>query len=287
MLRKTTTAMVLSATLLAGAVVGCGGQGASTTETTEATEVTEAGGTTEAGAVDDGVLDELKEAIANMPAFTSVTVTVHSVSTFTPLDGGDPETIEGTTVYKFDDGGTPKSSTRSESLDIAMEFYTDGDNAVLVSDGKAYGGTTEQFGMVQSQGSEATLTNTTGDLDTLVMVASGVEREQVGDDTVYNLTLDVDRYIESDEILSTMAQNGGRVQDATVSITFDADGHIVGVNQATDYESFSTTTEVTLTDFDSTVVDAMPEPTATYEELEADSLAAGATATPEADAAAE
>ena len=269
MLRRTTTAMALSAILMAGAVVGCGGGGSSATDATEVTRAVEATGATEA---DDPMLSELKEAIANAPAFTSVTVTVNSATTFVPEDGGEPDTIEGTAVYKFDEGGTLRSSTQSESYGIAMDYYTDGDQAVLVSDGKAYGGTTKQFDLVQSKGSKACLVDTTGDLEMLLTVASGVQKEQSGADTVYSLVLDVDRYTESDEGLSTMAQLGSKVQDATASITFDADGYIVAVDQATDYSSFSTKTNVTLSDFDATVVDPMPEATATYDEMLADTL---------------
>ena len=255
--------------LTVGVMAGCSSQSTSTAEQSQ-----------------DEIIAELKDAISNPPTYKSVTVTEVTESTFendeAESDGSstsaanseastEPDVIEATTVYKFDASGDKlKTSMTAEIGDITLQYFSDGEEAVCVTDGPVYSGTTEQFDMTHFAGVEAYLENTIGDLNTLVDCIDTVTKEQQEDMTVYTLNLDPQKYIDSDETLSILADYGSPVLSAVVTLGFDQEGRIVLADEMTEYELSSNRTTVTLADFDSTVIEPMPEADKTFDEMNAD-----------------
>ena len=222
---------------------------------------------------------ELEDAVSNVPAFESVTVNETTRAVFL----GDSETaeadeqsaesdsLETTTIYQFDASGDElKTSMTGQLDDIKIQYYSVGDEAVCVTDGPVYSGTTEQFDMEHFGGFEAYFEDTIGDLNTIVDCADTVSREQKDGVTIYALTLDPDKYIESDEILTMMAEYGDPVIEAACTIGFDQDGRIVSVDEFVAYKQSTSERFLTFSDFDCTVIDPMPKADRTYEEMEAD-----------------
>lgn len=257
----------------------------------------------------DPVVAELVEVFAKAPAFKSVTITEHITTDFkggAEASAGDSstsaassaaassestesaaaassesaaadeageelETIDATTVYKFDESGDKlKTSMTAELGDIKLQYFSNGEDAVCVTDGPVYSGTTEQFDQTHFAGAAAYLKEATWDLNDIVgCVATATKSEQDGM-TVYELTLDPEKYMASDEILQIMAESGDPILSAVVYIGFDPNGYIVWVDNKTDYKLSTTEKSLSLSDFDSTVIEPMPQADKTYEEMEAD-----------------
>lgn len=303
MLRRTTAVMALAISLMAGGVAGCGGPGTPPAEPTEPGEAVEEAQTTEAAQDMDGMEGteakegmgsaeatetsdtdvakdqpatdletELREALARVPSFVSVTITEHGKATLSGAGAGaKSDSMEGTSLYKFDEGdGTLKTSMEADASGTEVAYYTLGDDVVFVFDGVAYSGTADQFGLVQAEGVEPYFTNAIGDLDAMVDAAEDVTKEQMDANTVYTLSLNVDRFVEGDEALSMMARYGAALEGVRATIGFDADGRIVSLTRTLEFADHTASTELTFSDFDATAVDAMPEATATYEDLQSD-----------------
>lgn len=222
---------------------------------------------------------ELEEAISNVPVFESVTVNETTRAVFlgdsetaeAGEESAESESLETTTIYQFDASGDKlKTSMTGQIEDIKIQYYSVGDEAVCVTDGPVYSGTTEQFDMVYFGGFEAYFEDTIGDLNTIVGCADTVSKEQKDGVTIYTLKLDPEKYIQSDEILTMMADYGDPVLEAAYTIGFDQDGRIVSVDEFVAYEQNTTERILTLSDFDCTVIDPMPKADRTYEEMEAD-----------------
>ena len=249
-------AAALVAALSVFALVGCGGEAADSEPAPEATEQTQ-----------EEIVAELKDAVANAPAFQSVTV--NDETTAGAVDGEESSTSTG--LYKFDESGeSPKTYFKATIDDVSLEYYSDGEDVVLVTDGPVYGGTTEQFGDPHFGGFQAYLADRIGDLNTIVDCASAVTKEQQGDETVYTVTLDPEKYIASDETLKEVADAGNALKAGAYTIAFDKDGHITSIVESLESEMTTTEVALTLSDFDSTTVDPMPEATSTYDEMLAD-----------------
>lgn len=250
----------------------------------------------------DEILAELKESLSNLPAYTSVTITEKeytwenynedavaetsdaasssaasssaassssSAGVSEPSLGG--ETIESTSVYKFDESGDKIKTSVSHTLDdITMQYYTDGDDAVCVTDGPVYSGTTEQFDLAHAAGSKVYLEETIGDLNTLLDCVTEVEQGEIEGVMGYELTLDPQKYIETDEYLKMAADAGDPIQNAYITVGFDKDGYIAWMTRTDVFSGLTKSTLLDLTDYDKTVVDPMPEATNTYEEMEAE-----------------
>lgn len=219
---------------------------------------------------------EVQKAISNIPEFESVTVT--ETTKATPLGDAEAEdaseefeSIESKTVYKFDESGDElKTSMIGEIGDVTMQYFSEGDDAVCVTDGPVYSGTTEQFDLTHFDGFEAFFTDGVGDLNTFVDCADKISKEQQDNVTVYTLTLNPEKYIESDEILTMMAEYGDPVIEAVYTIGFDQDGRMVSLDEYVVYQQSIAERSYKLTDFDSTVIEPMPEADKTYEEMEDD-----------------
>ena len=188
---------------------------------------------------------------------------------------GDPMTDEGIikakSVYKFDASGDKLKTSMTAELDgIKLQYISDGDDAVCVTDGPIYGGTTEQFDLTHFKGVEAFFTEAVGDLNAIVDCVATVEKTQVPDGTGYELTLDPEKYIASDETLKLLADSGSKVQEAIFSFVFDSEGRIVSSTKTLVFPDVTSVKLFELTDFDSTTVEPMPEATSTYEQMDAD-----------------
>ena len=246
-------AAALVAALSVFALVGCGGESSDSEPTPEATEQTQ-----------EEIVAELQDAVANATAFQSVTVNDETTAGAV----GEEESSTSTGLYKFDESGeSPKTYFKATIDDISLEYYSDGENAVLVTDGPVYGGTTEQFGDPHFGGFQAYLADRIGDLNTIIECASDVTKEQQDDTTVYTVTIDPEKLIAADEDLQTVAEVGNALTAGVYTIAFDQDGHIVSIVESLESEMTASEVALTLSDFDSTTIDSMPEATSTYDEM--------------------
>ena len=107
-------------------------------------------------------------------------------------------------------------------------------------------------------------------MNTCIDCFDTVVKEQQGDVTVYTVTLDPEKYMASDEILTMMKDAGDPVLSAVFTFSIDKDGRLVSLNRVVDYNVSSIDVTHTLSDFDSTVIGPMPEADKTYEEMESD-----------------
>ena len=278
-MRRTTIciAAALTAALSMGAMPGCGNQQTAA----PATDVAPA-----AQQSQEELVSELKRALANVPKFKSVTVveTTDSVlkddaasadgsgaSSATDEASTESNSISSMTIYKFDASGDKlKTHMTSTIEDVTLQYYSNGDDAVCVTDGPIYSGKTEQFDSVHFDGFEAYFTDTFGDLTKVVDCVDNLTKEQEQNLTVYTLSLNPQKYIGSDELLALMAESGDPIQEAVFVIKFDQDGHMVSVNSRSEYKQVSAVRNAELSEFDATVVDPMPKADKTYEEMEKD-----------------
>ena len=222
----------LTAALALCAMAGCGKQ----TDTQATTEAPAAEATAEQ--TQDEIITELKDAVAAVPAYKSVTANEKIVSNYTgeAKEGEDsgPDTIESVAVYQFDASGDKlKTHMTATVVNETMEYYSDGDDAVFVSDGPIYSGTTEQFGQTHFAGIDAYLNEMIGDFNKLIDCAASVVKEQQGDVTTYTLTLDPRKHMDSDEALKSLEASGDPIQSAIITIGFDSEGRIVQLGKHT------------------------------------------------------
>lgn len=257
----TLIATALSLALATGALVGCGGQQSSMPAEPEASaEATEQS--------QEELLTEFQEMMTRVPVCKSVTVTAEESSVF-KKDNND--TVSAKTVYKFDESGVRiRTSSETEIEGIKMAYYTDGDDAVFVTDGPIYSGTTEQFGLNYTDGVHTYLKDIIGEPGVLADCATKVEKLESEGLTFYTLTLDIDKYTATDEALKALADSGMPLTEAVISVGFNDDGSICSLDKKLEYEDIIALWNLGLSDHDNTVVDPMPEATKTYEEMEAD-----------------
>ena len=264
-MKRTTMYIVLAlaAALAMGLMAGCSSQPASSSSAGDsasaATEQTQ-----------EQVIAELKDALANVPEYKSVTITEDDEATAVE----DSEPIKGTTVYKYD-ASSDKLKTSMEGTvgDITIAYYTDGDDVVCVTDAGNYAGTTEQFDRSWFTSADALVKDAIGDFDALIDCAATVEKMDAQGLTAYTLTLDPEKYMASDEILTSLAEVGDPVKESLVTFTFNEDGSIGAIDKKDTYEKSTDLTTLVFSDYDSTTVDPLPEATKTYEDMEAEMMA--------------
>ena len=287
----------LVAALAAGVIAGCSSQPASSASGSSSASAS-ASASAASEQSQDEIIAELKDVIKKVPAFKSVTVTEDSIATVNSdveTAGADSsasadsseaassesaeaeeanaesDSIASKTVYKFDESGdTIRTSMKSEIEDITLQYFTEGDKAVCVTDGPVYSGTVEQFNLSHAAGSEAYLKSATGDLNTIVDCVATATKSQQDGMTVYELTLDPAKRIASDETFQILADNGDPILSESIIVGFDENGYLVWANEKRAFKVSTLEKNIMLTDFDSTVVDPMPEADKTYEEMEAD-----------------
>ncbi len=276
-------ALVVAMALMAFA--GCSGNAASSasTQASGASSASASSASSSAQSTSE-LAAELKAAIANAPAFKSVTVTVESGAVFvsktaeesasSASSAEDPqsESLEGTTVYKFDaSGDVIKTSAVAQFADTEFKSFTEGENAVFVADGSAYAGTAEQYNMTHAKGFEAFLLSTIGDLPTLVDCAAEIEKTQANGYTFYLVKLDPESYIASDEALKFMANEGDSVKEALLAVSFNEDGSFASIDLGINYEKdHAVSNHLVFSDYDNTVVDPMPAADKTFEDWRAE-----------------
>ena len=268
-----TIAAALAVAFCAGAMAGCAPQ-------PEPTPSTVSGSLQE-----EELVAELKQAIADAPSYESVTMTQHQKRTF--HDGGeddananapgipdyedssDRDPNDWTGIYKFDySGGTLRTSSGDEQ----EGYFSDNGKAVYVSNGEGYSGTTEQLDMTEFAGVEEMLSYQLGDWRNAVDYIATISKEESDGKTTYTLVLDPDKYNASGE---TLADLGDPVLSATLSIGFDGDGHIISIIKEEDRAASGEKIEEFFSDFDSTVVEPLPEATHEYSELLVDPWSQG------------
>ena len=277
-------ATALAATLAIGLMAGCSSQPASSASVSaESASAESASAEASASAPEsasasaaveqtqDELIAEFKDALAKTPEFKSVTVSSEESTTLASEGSSDEEPYVEKTVYKFDASGDQlKTSAEAEISDMKLGYITEGDKAVFISDGPVYSGTPEQFALISSEGVEAYLDYTIGDLNVLADCAANVEKMASNGLTFYTLTLDPQKYIDSDEILQVLAESGSPVKEALVTIGFEEDGSICSIDKKVAFEDLTKLNNLVFSDYDNTTVEAMPEADKTYEEMEAD-----------------
>ena len=154
--------------------------------------------------------------------------------------------------------------------DITLQYFTEGDDAVCVTDGPVYSGTVEQFDLQHAAGAKAYLQSATGELGKIFDCVDTVKKSQQDGMAVYEMTLDPEKRIASDEIYKIMADNGDPLVAESIILGFDEKGYLVWANEKREFKGSVAEKNIMLTDFDNTVVDPMPKADKTYEEMEAD-----------------
>ena len=213
------------------------------------------------------LIAELKDAIAGRPAHKSVTLTEEVKGS---AKAAASDTIEPKFVYKFDASGEKlRTDMEGEIGGTTFRYCSEGDAVVCVTGGTAYSGTAGQFGLAHFAGIEACLAEKIGDLDAIVECVAAAAKEQQGDLAVYALTLDPEKYMASDDILTAMKEGGNPVSSAAYEFGFDKEGNLVSSHGVIEYATVITDGTYTLSDFDATVVGPMPAADKTFEDLEA------------------
>ena len=255
---------VLAATLAVGLIAGCSSQSAASGS---ASASTAASASAASGQNQEALVKELTDALASVPAFSSVTVNEEVTSVYS----ADDDSVESTSTFKFDISSDPlRTSATMDVEGTITQFFTAGGDAVYVADGSAYSGTVEQFAIPFANGFDAYIASTIGDLNVLIDCASAVEKDVVNASTVYRLTLDPEKYIATDEALGILADTGSPVQEAYVTIGFDDNGRIASIDQAVNYGTSTISKTLSIADYDSTSVEPIPEATKTFEDLQAE-----------------
>ena len=303
-------APMFAAALIAGTLVGCGDQAASSSASAPAASASASASATapaspsaETQATTEETVAQLKTAMENAKDFKSVTIT-HNVGVEVNASraaelasasaesasadsasaaaesadsaaASDAATAEDTsfntsTVYKFDQSGEAmKACSSSEFLGSVFNSYLDGDKAVVEVDGDAYAGTVEEMSVNEMTSVDELLKTKVGDFETIMSCVSAADVSKQGDNTVYALVIDTEKYTEADEIEKALSDAGLKKEAFTVSYEFGADGKLLSIslNEATSFE----TTQATLsfTDYDATVVDQAPETDKTYADMSA------------------
>ena len=314
-------APMFAAALIAGTLVGCGGQAASSSASASAASASASASATapaspsaETQATTEETVAQLKTAMENAKDFKSVTIThnvgvevnasraaelasasaesasaesasadsasaaaesADSAAASDATAASDAATAEDTsfntsTVYKFDQSGEAmKACSSSEFLGSVFNSYLDGDKAVVEVDGDAYAGTVEEMSVNEMTSVDELLKTKVGDFETIMSCVSAADVSKQGDNTVYALVIDTEKYTEADEIEKALSDAGLKKEAFTVSYEFGADGKLLSIslNEATSFE----TTQATLsfTDYDATVVDQAPETDKTYADMSA------------------
>lgn len=262
-------ATALSAALALGGIVGCGKQAQD-----QAKEQKEEVQEQVQGQSQDALLDEFKDAALKTPAYKSVTVKQQSKSSYygEKAKESGPEELEENTVYKFDESGEyPRTSCEAEIADIKLKYVSNGNDVVCVTDKYNYSGTADQFMLEHPKGLEAYLKDTIGIPKDLVNSASEISKEAKGDETVWTLKLDPEKYMQTNEILQSIAKSEDPITEETVVITFDKDGNISAMSDKTVFKSeHSNERNLTFSDYDNTTVEEMPKADKTFEDFEKD-----------------
>lgn len=292
----TCAAAAIVAALCVGAITGCGNQSAPS-------EGTAVDGVAELASEQpqDALVAEYRDAVAKVPAYQSVTIVETTESVFfgvpsvvvdgatstsdtgegdtaragTSDEGGTEDiTFTNTTTYMFDaSGSTLKTSMIGEVGDAKVQYLTDGDDVACVTDGPVYSGTTKQFDLPQSDGVEVFLERTIGDLSALADCVSSVDKSNAHGLTLYTLTLDPEAYVASDKILSVKAETGNAVEEAVFVVGFNEDGSIASIDKRLAYKNLTSAWNLVFSDYDRTVIPALPEADRTYEDMGADAHA--------------
>ena len=303
---KFATPMVAAA-LIAGALAGCGGQAASSSASASATSegasasasaTAPASPSAETQATTEEAVTQLKAAMENAKDFKTVTIThnvgveadasqlaesasaqsasAEAAESSDSAEASDAASAESTslnttTVYKFDQSGDAvKASSSCDFQGSTYKSFVDGDKAVIEIDGGAFAGTVEEMSAQEMTSVDELLKTKVGDFEAITSCVSAADVDEQGDNTIYALTIDPDKYAETDEIEKALADAGFKNEVFTVSYEFGADGKLlsVSVNTVTAYE----TTQATLnfTDYDATVVDSAPKTDKTYADMSAE-----------------
>ena len=256
-------AMVFSVVLAMGTLAGCGQNASSGSSSAPSTSPAASKQSK------DEVIAELKNITSKNPEIKSITVNEKTAWTYTNEETAKPETVQATGVYKFDMNGTePKESITAEYADKKLQYFIDSKKDVLVIDGTAYSGTTEQFGTKDYIGFETFVKHVIGDFDTIAGCATSAEKADSSGPASYMLTLDPEKYMASDEALTALKELVFPVKDALLTIVFDEKGNVSMMSMIVGFEGSSIEETLEFSDFNSTVVDPAPEATKTYEEME-------------------
>ncbi len=297
---KIATPMVAAA-LIAGALVGCGGQAASSSASASAASASAtapASPSAETQATAEETVAQLKAAMENAKDFKSVTVT-HNVAVEThasqPAESASAQSasadaaesaesaaasdaaaaggssLNTTAVYKFDlSGDAVKASSSCEFAGSTFKSFLDGDKAVVDVDGVAYAGTVEEMSADEMTSIDELLETKVGDFEAITSCVSAADVATQGDNTVYALVIDGDKYAQSSEVEKALAEAGLKKEVFTISYEFGADGKLLSVSVNTTTPIDTTQATLTFTDYDATVVDQAPETDKTYADMDAE-----------------
>lgn len=253
---KTYATGLLAATLVAGALFGCGGQPQpaqqEAAEEPAATESATESATTDAASTKE-LADELKAAMKAASSYQSLTLTRHTV-----MDDDENQVIDA--VAKFDVSGERTiSSITYTTKDSTYATYYDGQDMVCdFGDGDVFKVTADELDEDEEGFSvESLAPELLGHFEAIVDSAGTITKAETDDGgVVYELELDPKLLAEHDAELSDM---GIDVDAVAVSYEFGADGRLAKIATYQDMSLATVDETIVCSDYDSTVVDPAPE----------------------------
>ena len=87
-------------------------------------------------------------------------------------------------------------------------MYLDGDKAVAAVGGDAYAGTVDEMSAQELTSIDELLKTKVGDFEVITSCVSAADVDKQGDNTVYALVIDPDKYAESNEVEKALAEAG-------------------------------------------------------------------------------
>ena len=186
------------------------------------------------------------------------------------LDGSGSGSDVVSILAKCDRSGEKtRTQTELDALGQSGELYTNGDSAVLVFGEQAVGGTLAQLEMQQYIDIDSILQAFGCDLAKNMDAVTDAESSAEGEENVYKLVCDPERYLQSNasaEAFSKLGSNG-KLDKVELTYRLGADGRLSGIDADVSGKGFAMKLTAKLTKYDETVVEDAPEPTMTYDEM--------------------
>lgn len=247
---------MLAATLVAGALYGCGAPSGSASASASGETASAA---TEATSVDTS---ELTAAMAGAKDYQSVTV---ENKEYPGGEGGTPIV----SLAKYDlSGGHVTSSVTYEVEGMTFHMYYDGQDMVAdYGDGDVFKLTADEIDDDEGAlGVEQLVPGLLGNFDKLVSCAASVEKQTVEDGVSYELVVDPALLAKEDEMIKEF---GGEMSDFSVRYSFGADGRLTNIESHEESNFGVVDRQISFLNYDSTVVDPAPETDRTLADHEA------------------
>lgn len=166
----------------------------------------------------------------------------------------------------------PKLYMKIEAMTMPFELYINGNNAVMVIEGQAFSGTLDDLkaaGMGDYSSMESAIAASgASSFDAYKNAIDSITKESKNGQTVYTIVLDDSKLMDA-STMSTLQSLGisGDASKITITYTVGADGKLVGSTMEMGGNGFAMTTDMKVSDYDTTVVPDAPAATQSFSDL--------------------